>query len=471
MAALAHSSVLKLSLLCLLLGSASCAEDSKSKSPEKDISQAAVPKETLAAIQKALIEDAAVDKISLIKLAQRDTPPSPEDIASHNLSVMLCFMAQPWNLDQSPDKLDQDLELDSEFPPPPTEYFEGLMKNRVGEKFCVMTPEGIKELTCKIEANQATGTVKFRFAEIFTANVHYTAELKDGAWRATKFWLPAWDIKIDRQQNQNWLASGMGLTVPYVNLPRVDGVPARNPTAPRLKINIGLKSSSRFDPSPPDDLVVIEYNPFAKTKLEDFQMKLPELIKAFEKEHATTAKKMSLVIWADHRAEWGKIEKFLQAAMELGVRDIRLVADSKNPLHRPKEMHSIGVFTVRVEDSFDDNPDIVPAFQQTLKIYADPKGQIKSINFESDSLAEDQILAKVKSFAESSKNPLDLELHADPKLLYGKLHQVLSKCGELKETPNSKLKTFVPFYKTLQMKNPKAAPEVELELQPVLPAK
>lgn len=173
-------------------------------------SGSASSQETRTAIQAALIEDAGIEKKVFESIARSDTPPKVGEQDSQNLTFVLMSYA-PGQYKESPAKLRQEVELTSDTPPPPAKLFEPLMKNQVGDKYSIISQAGIQDLSCNVTGNQAQGNVKFRYPELFVVNVQYRAEYKDGKWRITEFLLPYHDIKLTRNEQQRWSASGAGV--------------------------------------------------------------------------------------------------------------------------------------------------------------------------------------------------------------------------------------------------------------------
>jgi hypothetical protein len=177
---------------------------SQKNGPESDTADT---NETRKAIQAALIEDAGIEKTTFENIANSDAPPKASEQHSQNLTFVL-FSYTPGKFTASPENLRQEIELTFDTPPPPATLFEPLMKNQVGDKYSIISQENIQDFTCNVAGNQAQGYIKFRYPELFVVNVQYRAEKKEGKWRISEFFFPYHDIKLTRNEQQRWTASG-----------------------------------------------------------------------------------------------------------------------------------------------------------------------------------------------------------------------------------------------------------------------
>lgn len=427
-----------------------------------------------AEIQAALISDAGIEKTTFDSIAKSDAPSKVSEQDSQNLTFVLMLYA-PGKYDESPEKLRQEIELIPDTPPPPAKLFEPLMKNQVGDKYSIILQEEIQEFTCNVAGNRAQGNVKFRYPEFFVANVQYRAEKKDDKWRITEFLFPYHDIKLVNDGKQRWLASGSGIQPRPLRLPTVAGIPVRDLKAPSLRVNIGLNPKSDVSAAPSENLFVFEGEGI--TKLADFEKTLSTTIKAFEQKHQTTAPRIALLLWVDRRAEWGPLEQFLRAAAEVGIKDVRLAAESRSSLQNSDELISLGEFQLLIPRTIEEGYVLAEEpFPKMLSIRADEQGQVKLIVFEGQILKFEEFQAvaiKESKIVESKLNlggnpHITLAIKADPKLEYGHLLNVLSACGVLKDTAVPQLKVFTPFYDKLYLKIPEESLDLQLQVEPQL---
>lgn len=441
-------------LPCLLVHG----EEPKPTAPGKpDNNKTPVPKETLDAIRESIVERSSFDVESFSKIAASDVPPSLKDFPSHPLSLVLCFFLQSNHADEMTKDLRQDMDFGDFLPPPPAAFAKNLYA-LPDLRLTAVTRTGIKELTCELKDDQASGIAKIRFSDIFTANVQYQARLIDGKWQATEFSLPKWDVKIVRQPNQKWLATGMGVEGLPVRLPFLrQGLPSRDSAAPRLRVNIGFNPEGGEADVKAQKLVV-----FVNQKmipLADFQKSLPQTIKEFTQQKQTTAKKTAMLLWADRKVAWGPLEKFLYAAHAAGIEDFRFAAEGQTAEKWDSDTHAgHGEFRVLIPKPEINDPDFEVAFPMPIDVQADANGKITSISMKGRKFGEQEAPAEVKRMAEILKHPLvtiAVEIQASPHLHYGNLLNVLSAFGELQAGTEPESKTYVSHFKPFQLPEPK----------------
>ncbi len=424
---------------------------------------AATAPETRAAIQTALIDDAGMEVEQFRILAMTEALPSVDSFDSVSLTLAL-LLASPGQLDASPDQLREDIAFQSDGPPNPAKIAETLMKNIQGSKCCVIAPDKIQELNCNVSGNEALGNVKFQFGDIFTANVQYRAEQKDGKWRIIDFKLPNWDIKLTRGENQRWVASGLGVERSPLRLPQVAALPGRDFKAPRFRVNIGLKPGID-KPTAAADMVVFEGKKI--TPLADFAKSFPAALHSFEKEHRTSAGQLALVLWVDRRMPFGPVEQFLFAAAGLGIKDFRLAAQSEAPLQEPNEMISLGEFRLHVPRlAAKDQPALEELPPLALRINANEDGKSRGLFFMDREIPVSKLLDFAKSLVGTDLKDEPLQIHVDPRLQYSELLQVLSALGELKDSAKPEIKTYAPLFKVVQLEDPTRDSKIDLTIDP-----
>ena len=419
----------------------------------------AVSKETLEAIRDSIFESASFEAESMAKIAASDSPPQLKEFPSHPLSMVLCFFMHPYQLDESTEKVNHDFSYDSQIPPPPAAIFKGLYL-LPSTRMTAVPRTAIKDLTCEIKDNHATGVAKIRMPDIFTANVHYQARLLDGKWQIQEFSLPAWDIKIVKQENKTWKATGVGVEGVPLRIPSMlRGIyaPARDDVAPRYRVNIGFHPDDSEKEAKAKKIVA-----FIGAKiipLEGFQKELPSAIKVFAEQHKTKPEKIALSLWADKDVTWGSLEKLLRAANQSGIQDVRLVLNART---EKDDFVDRGEFRLSMPELKMIAPEDEPAFPMPLQIHADQDGKINKIVFRGMTFKTAQIDAELlraidarfQGIAVANKlGPQTLEITASPSCRYDDVLKMLSATGHTVPGEKPDSKKYVPYFKELVLPN------------------
>lgn len=75
----------------------------------------------------------------------------------------------------------------------------------------VLQPEWIKDVTCQVQGQTASGVIHARAEEFFTARIHYAARRQGDDWIVERFELPLHGVLTVRAEDGMWRASGKGL--------------------------------------------------------------------------------------------------------------------------------------------------------------------------------------------------------------------------------------------------------------------
>jgi len=62
----------------------------------------------------------------------------------------------------------------------------------------------ITDCSCKVDGDQATGTVTFKVPKLYQGKVDYMARRTDDKWQIVEFTMPGRDIHVVRGDDGNW---------------------------------------------------------------------------------------------------------------------------------------------------------------------------------------------------------------------------------------------------------------------------
>jgi RNA polymerase sigma factor (sigma-70 family) len=68
----------------------------------------------------------------------------------------------------------------------------------------LLQPEFITEVTCRVKADTASGTVSFRNDKIYEGKIRYSARCEDGNWRVEEFRVPGYGLRVALQKDGTW---------------------------------------------------------------------------------------------------------------------------------------------------------------------------------------------------------------------------------------------------------------------------
>jgi hypothetical protein len=111
-----------------------------------------------------------------------------------------------WQLPGGKDRTDQqkkEFDMRGDRIPKPSRLASAILPRAILPICSVIQLKYIKEFTCEVKGNTATGVIKV-VAAPYHISPHYIASLKDGKWKVVEFSLPAYKTKTVLGEKGRW---------------------------------------------------------------------------------------------------------------------------------------------------------------------------------------------------------------------------------------------------------------------------
>lgn len=158
-------------------------------------------------IKRAIPADSAMMEADFDKLAMSETSPKRSDVEDKSLTLILLTLQV-----KNDAKAKQQFRYLTKVPPKPSELaVEICHQRRTGKRIILQQPitflqaHHIRDFTCDVQADRASGTVSFMAPNLYEGKVEYAAGKFAGKWFITEFKMPAYDITLVRGNDGLWI--------------------------------------------------------------------------------------------------------------------------------------------------------------------------------------------------------------------------------------------------------------------------
>jgi len=163
-------------------------------------------------IRRLIPRAAGVPMAVFEKIARSPTTPKLSDFDDQALTIALLFeppvqtkaARKEFRSLRDPAAMAKPAELAQEIAGPRWITGSKIARKLLRPYATMIHADRITGVTCKVEGEQATGTVAFRVPKLYEGKIPYVARRKDGDWRIVEFRLPCHGFRVVRDAEGKW---------------------------------------------------------------------------------------------------------------------------------------------------------------------------------------------------------------------------------------------------------------------------
>lgn len=407
-----------LSGMCLVVGCGQEPGHRDSAAPRvEDCGQAIDLEQVKEQIKSQLPVAASMRAADLERLGQATAVPSIKLAESQSLTVLV-LQLNPNHLDLSASDFSAEFRWLTDGIPHIADLLDALQATP--GMTTIVQPGAVKELTCELEGDTASGTVHFRLEAFLEIRANYVASLREDKWQLVEFSLPVSQAKTRLDNDGNWKTSGAGvLPALRVDLPSVFPAAPREDVPHRQVLYLQQERGEELKLAHGDSVFAVEG--LAGT--------LAQMRSGGQGDSQLPASAIPLVIRADRLMHTGVLADVLQQCHTAGLVDMRLQVFGELPQQftyfRPLSEIRL-VYREPVEDEREFPPMVVD-----LRASAD--GDIARLSLNDLPLDDSEALSRhvleIIGPDEDSAIRFHFTIVVDASLKYERLAEVLAACG------------------------------------------